>query len=120
MHSSNFESDTREFVGDSAECAAFQATMAERIGEGEDLQANPHLSTCERCSSLVRDLEAIAEAARQLMPIDADPADELWSKIEIRLGMKDSESRENEDSGIAHEKSAAAMDSGLAFEGGVA
>ena len=54
-----------------AECAEFQASMPERIGAGEDLQTDPHMLTCERCRSLVRELEYIAEAARLLMPIVA-------------------------------------------------
>ena len=64
------------------ECIAFQAQMPERIGAGEDLQTNPHLLTCDRCRALVRDLEAIAEAARQLMPALAEPPDKLWEQIE--------------------------------------
>jgi anti-sigma factor RsiW len=56
--------------------------MPERIGAGEDLQTNPHLLTCDRCRALVRDLEAIAEAARRLMPATAEPPDKLWEQIE--------------------------------------
>lgn len=68
-----------------AECAEFQASMAEQIGAGEDLQANPHMLTCERCRSLVRELEAIAEAARLLMPIEEEPRDELWANIQLAI-----------------------------------
>jgi hypothetical protein len=56
--------------------------MAERIGAGEDLQTYPHMLRCERCRDLVRDLEYIAEAARQLFPVEAEPPDELWAEIE--------------------------------------
>lgn len=105
---------------DSAECAEFQASMAERIGDGEDLQTNPHMATCERCTALVRELEAIAEAARQLMPIDAEPDDDLWSKIESRLVLEEFESVERESSSPAKEESAIALEGGLAFEGGIA
>jgi hypothetical protein len=105
---------------DSAECAEFQASMAERIGEGEDLWSNPHMATCERCTALVRELEAIAEAARQLMPIDADPDDDLWSKIESRLVLEESDSEDSEAPGRVKEKSTIAMEDGLAFEGGMA
>ncbi len=45
-----------------ADCARFQASMPERIGAGEDLQADPHMLTCERCRSLVRELEYIARS----------------------------------------------------------
>jgi hypothetical protein len=68
-----------------AECAAFQELMPERIGAGEDLQSDPHMLTCERCRSLVRDLEYIAEAARLLMPIEEEPRDELWSNIQLAI-----------------------------------
>jgi hypothetical protein len=67
------------------ECAEFQATMPERIGAGEDLQTDPHMLTCERCRSLVRDLEYIAEAARQLMPVEEEPRDELWTSIQLAI-----------------------------------
>jgi len=67
------------------ECAEFQALMPERIGAGEDLQAQPHMLTCERCRSLVRDLECIAEAARQLMPIEAEPREDLWAQIQLAI-----------------------------------
>jgi hypothetical protein len=74
---------TSDLVDD--ECAEFQARMPERIGAGEDLQAQPHMLTCERCRSLVRELEYIAEAARQLMPVDAEPRDELWNNIKLAI-----------------------------------
>jgi hypothetical protein len=67
------------------ECAEFQSLMPERIGAGDDLQTYPHMLTCERCRSLVRDLELIAEAARQLMPIEEEPGDELWVKIQMAI-----------------------------------
>jgi hypothetical protein len=69
------------------ECAEFQALMPDRIGAGEDLQTYPHMLTCERCRSLVRDLESIAQAARDLFPLDEveEPRDELWSKIQLAI-----------------------------------
>jgi hypothetical protein len=68
-----------------AECAEFQALMPERIGAGEDLQTYPHMLTCERCRALVRDLESIAQAARDLFPIEAEPRDELWDQIQLAI-----------------------------------
>jgi hypothetical protein len=68
-----------------ADCAEFQASMPDRIGAGEDLQTDPHMLTCERCRSLVRDLEYIAEAARQLMPIEEEPRDALWANIQLAI-----------------------------------
>jgi hypothetical protein len=67
------------------ECAEFQALMPTRIGAGEDLQSYPHMLTCERCRSLVRDLEYIAEVARQLIPIEVEPPDELWAQIQMAI-----------------------------------
>jgi len=67
------------------ECAEFQAQMPARIGAGEDLQAQPHMLTCERCRALVRDLEYIAEAAKQLMPIEEEPREDLWDKIQSAI-----------------------------------
>jgi hypothetical protein len=67
------------------ECVEFQAQMPERIGAGEDLQTYPHMLTCERCRSLVRDLEYIAEAARQLIPIEEEPHEDLWNKIQMAI-----------------------------------
>ena len=71
------------------ECAEFQALMPKRIEAGEDLQTFPHMLTCERCRSLVRDLEYIAEAARQLIPIEeAEPRDELWERLQAQLAIE--------------------------------
>ena len=67
------------------ECAQFQSSMPQRIGAGEDLQTDPHMLTCERCRSLVRELEYIAEAARQLMPLAEEPRDELWTNIQMAI-----------------------------------
>jgi hypothetical protein len=80
----NANRDPRQDRAD-AECAAFQASMPERIGAGEDLQTDPHMLTCERCRSLVRELEYIAEAARQLMPIEEEPREELWTNIQMAI-----------------------------------
>jgi hypothetical protein len=68
-----------------ADCARFQASMPERIGAGEELQSDPHMLTCERCSALVRELEYIADVARQLMPIEEEPRDELWTSIQLAI-----------------------------------
>jgi hypothetical protein len=64
------------------ECAAFQAQLPDLIGSGETLRNHPHMLTCDRCPAFVRDLEYIAEAARQLMPAEAEPGDDLWKKIQ--------------------------------------
>ena len=68
-----------------SDCAEFQANMPERLGAGEDLQTDPHMLTCERCRSLVRELEYIVEVARQLMPAEEEPRDELWANIQLAI-----------------------------------
>jgi hypothetical protein len=65
-------------------CAEFQAQLPELIGSGEQIAEHPHLQNCELCRALLADLETIAEAARQLFPIE-EPPDELWDQIESAL-----------------------------------
>ena len=65
-------------------CEAFQAQLPELIGSGEKLGETPHLKDCDLCRALLADLETIAEAARQLFPIE-EPPDELWEKIESKI-----------------------------------
>jgi hypothetical protein len=62
-------------------CAAFQAQLPELIASGETLGSHPHLESCELCRALLADLETIAEAARQLFPVE-EPPDDLWDHIE--------------------------------------
>jgi len=72
-------------VPSDAECAAFQAQMPERIAAGENLEDNPHMLICERCRSLVHELEYIAEAARQLIPVEQEPREDLWNQIQLAI-----------------------------------
>lgn len=65
-------------------CEEFQDRLPELIGSGEDIATHPHLKNCELCRALLADLEAIAEAARQLLPI-VEPPDDLWKHIESAL-----------------------------------
>lgn len=65
-------------------CQEFQAQLAELVGSGVDVSAHPHLQTCETCRALLRDLETIAEAARQLLPIE-QPKEDLWERIELAI-----------------------------------
>jgi hypothetical protein len=65
-------------------CAEFQDQLPELIGSGDQISEHPHIQSCALCSALLTDLETIAEAARQLFPIE-DPPDELWGHIESAL-----------------------------------
>jgi hypothetical protein len=65
-------------------CEEFQSQLPELIGTGERISDHPHLQSCELCSAFVAELEAIAEAARQLFPI-VEPPDELWEHIEMAI-----------------------------------
>lgn len=73
-------------------CEEFQAQMAELIGSGEDLSLHPHVQTCALCRALLNDLETIAEAARQLFPVE-DPPDTLWEKLETALKHEQGQTR---------------------------
>lgn len=65
-------------------CEEFQAQMPELIGSGEDASTHPHVQNCELCRELLTDLQTIADAARQLFPVE-DPPDELWDQIESAI-----------------------------------
>ena len=66
-------------------CTDFQAQLSDLISSGATIANDPHLTTCENCRALLRDLETIAEAARQLFPIE-EPPDALWQQIETAIG----------------------------------
>lgn len=65
-------------------CEEFQAQMPELIGSGADASSHPHVQSCALCRALLSDLETIAEAARQLFPVE-DPPDTLWDKLESAI-----------------------------------
>jgi predicted anti-sigma-YlaC factor YlaD len=65
-------------------CQEFQAQLADLVGSGEDVSLHPHLQNCETCRALLADLETIAEAARQLLPIE-QPNEDLWDRIELAI-----------------------------------
>lgn len=69
---------------DTMSCAEFQAQLPELIGSGANATDHPHVKNCELCRALLADLETIAEAARQLMPI-VEPPDNLWEQIELAI-----------------------------------
>ena len=69
-------------------CAEFQDQLpnifASSAEANEDPHFHAHLQACENCSNLVRDLESIADAARQLFE-PHDPSDNLWAKIQTSM-----------------------------------
>jgi hypothetical protein len=65
-------------------CEEFQAQLPELIGSGENISDHEHIRTCELCRALLADLETIAEAARQLFPVE-EPPDKLWDQIETAI-----------------------------------
>jgi predicted anti-sigma-YlaC factor YlaD len=73
----------KEFVNNLS-CAQFQAQLPELIGTGENIAVHPHLESCKLCRALLDDLEAIAQAARQLFP-NEEPPDALWEHIESAI-----------------------------------
>jgi hypothetical protein len=69
----------------SAECAEFQSHLPELLSvEDADIMQDPHVRGCENCTALVRDLESIAQAARELLPV-YDPSPDLWSQISTAM-----------------------------------
>lgn len=66
------------------ECSEFQRKLPEFFDSGADIHEDPHLKTCENCSSLVRDLEYIADQAKLLLPIH-DPSPAVWENIHDAL-----------------------------------
>jgi hypothetical protein len=61
-------------------CEKFQAQLLDLMVSGEGIANHPHLLTCELCRDLLADLEAIAQAARQLFYFE-EPREALWSNI---------------------------------------
>ena len=71
-------------------CAEFQEHLPEVFATGTDgLTDDPalleHLRTCENCTALVRDLQYIADQARQLLEPTHEPSDNVWKKIQDSL-----------------------------------
>jgi len=69
-------------------CAEFQGKLPELIGSGVDASTHPHIQSCGLCRALLADLETIAEAARQLLPV-VDPPEDLWAHIESAIKSED-------------------------------
>ncbi len=70
-------------------CQEFQEQLADLIGTGQDVSNHPHLKDCDTCRALLADLQTIADAARQLLPIEP-PQEDLWDRIELAIKKEDS------------------------------
>jgi hypothetical protein len=68
----------------SMKCAEFQAQLPELIESGARAAEDPHVKECDLCRELLENLEAIAEAARQLFP-EVEPPEELWEHIDSAI-----------------------------------
>jgi hypothetical protein len=65
-------------------CAEFQEILPEAFEGGRTADQESHLKSCPVCSSLVDELDLIANEARQLQEI-AEPNQRVWASIEIAL-----------------------------------
>jgi len=71
-------------------CAEFQEQLPDLFAAGgsdfiDDPQLAEHLKTCENCTALVRDLQYIADQAKQLLQPTHEPSDDVWKKIQEGL-----------------------------------
>jgi predicted anti-sigma-YlaC factor YlaD len=71
-------------------CAEFQEQLPDLFAAGgkasiDDPQIAEHLKSCENCSALVRDLQYIADQAKQLLQPTHEPSDDVWKKIQEGL-----------------------------------
>jgi hypothetical protein len=75
-------------------CAEFQENLPDLFATGEnplstDSFFHDHLSTCENCTALVRDLQYIAEQASLLLqPVEEEPSDAVWEKIQESISFE--------------------------------
>jgi hypothetical protein len=72
-------------------CEEFQAQLPDLIGSGQKILDHPHLQSCNLCRALLADLDAIAQAARRLFPVE-EPPDALWKHIESAIVKEESTS----------------------------
>jgi hypothetical protein len=80
-------------------CAEFQAQLPELIGSGANAADHPHIKNCELCRALLADLETIAQAARQLFPVE-EPPDDLWAQIELKIKSEEGGDENDEGAGL--------------------
>ena len=84
-------SDLSKLDFDSMTVAEFEQNLPELFASGESarLSEDPRLANFlaanPNCPALVRDLETIAETAKNLLVPDQEPSDEVWSNIAKKL-----------------------------------
>lgn len=84
-------SDLSNFDFDSMTAAEFEQYLPELFasGEGGKLSEDPRLakflSANPDCAALVRDLETIADTAKNLLVSEQEPSDAVWSNIASKL-----------------------------------
>jgi hypothetical protein len=80
--------------GREMKCEEFQAQLADLVGSGENVSEHEHIRSCKLCRALLADLETIAEAARQLFPVE-EPPEKLWEQIETAIKHEGGDERKN-------------------------
>jgi hypothetical protein len=65
-------------------CEEFQEILPEVFESGRTAERESHLQSCSVCSSLVAELDLIANEARQLQEV-SEPSPRVWASIEIAL-----------------------------------
>lgn len=66
-------------------CEEFQDQLPDLLTVGGSAFSNhAHLTGCGNCAALVRDLQSIADAARELLPAH-DPSPGLWEQIQSSM-----------------------------------
>ncbi len=70
--------------GITPDCATFQDGLPGLFESEEDVNAQPHLQTCENCRALVQELQYIAEQAKILLPLH-DPSPAVWENIQSAI-----------------------------------
>jgi len=68
----------------SMNCEQFQEVLPHIIESGGNAAEEAHLSSCQACGELVRDLRYIAEQAKLLLPM-RDPNPRVWNNIQESL-----------------------------------
>ena len=72
-------------AGEDMSCEQFQDRMPGLVAGDEDIHLHVHLKTCQRCSALLEELEAIAIWAKQMIKPDLEPPPGIWENIQKQM-----------------------------------